>query len=81
MLILPSRYEGEKDIWLAFTIIIALIVFVCSGSSTNVSFGGQGQKDTLVLSPPVKPTFVMDNKLHSLNEKNIDAFIQDWKEW
>lgn len=66
---------------LTSTIVIALIVFVCSGSSTNKSYGEQGQQDTLSLSPPVEPTFVKDKKYHRLNKKNIDAFIQDWKEW
>lgn len=66
---------------LTSTIVIALIVFVCSGSSTNKSYGEQGQQDTLSLSPPVEPTFVKDKKYHRLNKKNIDAFIQDWKGW
>lgn len=66
---------------LTSTIVIALIVFVCSGSSTNKSYGEQGQQDTLSLSPPVEPTFVKDKKYHRLNKKNIDAFIQDWKDW
>ena len=72
--------KGRKTYGLlAFT--IALIVFVCSGSSTNQSFGEQGQQDKLLLSPPIEPTFVKDKKYHRLNKKNIDAFIQDWKDW
>lgn len=72
--------KGRKTYGLlAFT--IALIVFVCSGSSTNKSFGEQGRQDTLLLSPPIEPTFVKDKKYQSLNKKNIDAFIQDWKGW
>ena len=66
--------KGRKTYGLlAFT--IALIAFVCSGSSTNKSFGEQGQQDTLLLSPPIEPTFVKDKKYRRLNEKNIDAFI------
>ncbi len=70
--------------------LIALIVFVCSGFSNgsqsdcvlmNEASGGQKQQDTLVLAPPVAPTFVMEKKYHQLDEKNIHAFIQDWESW
>ncbi|MEE3463660.1 MAG: hypothetical protein VZQ27_05105 [Candidatus Cryptobacteroides sp.] len=67
--------------WLAFTIVIALVVFICPGFSTNKSYGEQGQQDKLLLSPPIEPTFVKDKKYQRLNKKNIDAFIQDWKGW
>ena len=74
--------NGKKTYGLlAFTIVISLVVFVCSGSSLNESYGEQGQQDTLLLSPPVEPSFVKDKKYHRLNKKNIDAFIQDWKDW
>ena len=35
--------------------------------------------DTLVLTTPIKPSFV--NKYHSLNEKNFNDFINEWKNW
>lgn len=74
--------KGRKTYGLlAFTVVTTLFVFVCSGSSANESIGGQEQKDTLLLSPPIEPSFVKDKKYHRLNEKNIDSFIQDWKGW
>ena len=71
--------------WLAFTIVLAM--FVCSsfnidgkdGASMTESLGEQKQQDTLVLAPVIEPTFV--NKYHRLGKRNIEAFVQDWKEW
>ena len=71
--------------WLAFTIVLAM--FVCSsfnidgkdGASMTESLGEHKQQDTLVLAPVIEPTFV--NKYHRLGKRNIEAFVQDWKEW
>ncbi len=35
--------------------------------------------DTLVLTTPIKPSFV--NKYPSLNEKDFNEFINEWKKW
>ena len=68
--------------------LIALIVFVCSGFSNgsqsdcvlmNEASGGQKQQDTLVLAPPVSPTFVMEKKYHQLGQMFLKT-IQEYEE-